>query len=195
MIEKHINLLLKHARAEILRYYRIDSCIISTRVAVEVMKQLGYAAYPQSVACSVYNAAMVKRIQKLGWPSSQEEFQAWIKEDPSIWSVAIGHRHPGETGFVGHLVAIIEKNILVDLSLDQASRPQYNMELCPYARIVTDEFLKGEKSVAIVNDMAIAYEITNESDWKLSSNWTDKRQYEPLVAAVLDKMKVEQMVS
>lgn len=186
-LERDINNLLRYARRIILRYYNADSCIASTRVACDVMRRLGYKAEPMSVQVTVCNPAMVRKMKEIGRYPTWEEFDKWTAED-GAWNVQIGGRFPNEVGWVCHLVAIINDQVLVDLSLDQASRPHRQMELRPYATTVTEAFLKGENLVREVGDMVLIYKKTDETAWQNTKNWINVDAYGPVTERVYRKM-------
>lgn len=185
---RDINLLLAYGREEVLRHFSVDSCIASTRVAVNVMERLGYAAHPMSVSCTVFNPAMTQKMEETGsWPKDAAEFDQWIA-DLGAWNVSLGLRPPGYHGFVCHLVAIINRHVLVDLSLDQATRSAKNMILHPFASVVPPAFLEGMPFITRQDGMLIIYKQTPETGWKLSPNWVNRWQYEPVVEAVYQKV-------
>jgi hypothetical protein len=185
-----INKLLAHARDEILQNgYRVDSCICSTRVAVDVLRRLGHQCEPQPASVVVYNKAMTDLILKLQrLPKGPAEFDQWT-EEYGAYSVGAGLRLPTGIGFVCHLVAIVNRQVLVDLSLDQLSRPEWGLQLDPFADEFPVEFLEGKPFITNLDGMLMIYRKSHEENWKLSPDWVDQRRYGPVVEAVLRRIK------
>jgi hypothetical protein len=128
--ERIVTALLQTARPEIRKEFREDSCIASTAVGIDAMTHFGVLSEPFPVRTSMFNARFVARI-KLGqpWPQGLEVHQ-WAEEDGS-YSVGIGFGTGQQGKWPGHLVILAEKQFLIDLSVDQASRPLYNMAFEP----------------------------------------------------------------
>lgn len=110
-------------RPEILKRFKPDSCIASTRVGIEVLKRFGITAEAIPVKVMVYNEPLWKRM-------TAGSFDGTFNDED--WSVGIGmgydpRRRP-EDGFNGHLV-IKTEGLLVDLAIDQASRPEKGLPI------------------------------------------------------------------
>jgi hypothetical protein len=76
-------------------------------------------------------------------------------------------------GWDGHLVAILESTVLVDLTLDQASRPEKNIVLHPGWSVVPTSFLAGrDMAQCDMNGSRVSYSampadrsFTSAGDW------------------------------
>lgn len=143
--------LLHVARREILQDFRPDSCIASTRVACDVLAYFGIEARPLVVRAAYYNRQAAEHAARIGrLPESPEETVAWSEEDGS-WGIGIGYGGEAEQDpekWAGHLVAIAGDRLLIDLSLDQADRPQHDIKFVPLSfRLSAEEqtmFLQPE---------------------------------------------------
>lgn len=111
--------LVKVARPLLLQYYPEDSCVLSTRVAIEVLKRHGISARPLPVRVKAFNALANSLLLAERW----EE----MKTNSDAWSRAIGYDNREIGKFNGHLVAYVEEQYLVDLSISQISRPEKNL--------------------------------------------------------------------
>lgn len=116
-------LLCRIGRPMILEEYRPDSCIASTRIGIAVLKELEVPASPLPVEVVAFNPTF-SRIMAQG--SAPEVAVA----DARAWSVGVSPSAPPPRpgGWVGHLV-ILTAGHFVDLSLDQLSRPDKNLDL------------------------------------------------------------------
>ena len=186
--------LLELARPELLRVFRRDSCIASTRVALDVLKTFGIAARPLSVKAVVYNAPYAARLE-LGMPlpESAEEMACWVRED-GAWSVGVGFPNPDAPrvdGWPGHLVAVTERHLLFDLALDQASRPAHGLRLGPLAVPASAAFLAGHVPLVArragirVEYLACPKDLT----YRLTPDWRDRARRTPVVERIVRQLR------
>jgi hypothetical protein len=131
--------LVRHARSEILREFSPDSCIVSTAVAIDVLAMFGFLAQPLPVQIALFNEPYAKRILA-GQSPLEKDLVRWGQEDGS-YSVGLGYGHgdPTPGKWAGHLVALVENQYLVDLSIDQASRTRHKMNFQPFAMEIDDK--------------------------------------------------------
>lgn len=125
-----LNLFKMVARKEILKDFREDSCIASTRITIRVLKHYGYKSVPLPVECIVYNPEWVDCILAGFHPPlhNEEDLKRWC-DRYSAWSLGIGIEHKTT---IGHLIAALPNyGIIVDASLSQANRPAKNISLPP----------------------------------------------------------------
>jgi hypothetical protein len=172
-----VNALLKVGREEILKRYRPDSCIASTKIAIDVLSYFAIEAKPMVVRMLAYNA--------LAWEAvSRQEQPDW---DAGAWSLGLGFPGdpPDPTKWDGHLVAVSKEIVegqvcILDLSMDQASRPHKQMTMEPSVfRIpegVDEAWVQGEIPVmfespegCLVSYMAFP----DDKSYSLSTNWAD----------------------
>jgi hypothetical protein len=135
----------QYAREEILRDYRPDSCLESCRIGQMVLKEFGIASSPCSARVMAANPELAKYVEthnKL--PATPEEMDSF-----GGWLVQCGHTGEKEIDkWDGHLVLLTrvgEQTYLIDLSIDQASRPHKNMILEPVAHLCSLEFRTRNK--------------------------------------------------
>jgi hypothetical protein len=146
-----ITTLIEVGRPELLKRFRPDSCVESTRLVVEFLRSHGVRVSPLRVQVGVFNDAIVKRLEVTPNPGPGE-LARWERLDGS-WSVGIGATSDAMArakaadaslvvsasgGWSGHLVALIEGRIVVDLSLDQLNRPLHGINLHPVTFDVPD---------------------------------------------------------
>ena len=155
------------ARPIILKYASIDSCIASTRIGMEVLRRLKIQSSPLAVKVVAFN--------KKGSEFMLAKHPEWVREQKDgAYGVGIGHGHGKGTGWDGHLVLIVRDGTryLLDLSIDQASRPQHGIVLTPFYTPYTGEPLTLE----IPNGGAIIYETEPDNkEWKQAPDWNLKR--------------------
>lgn len=162
-IETLLNRYAKVAREEIRKDFKIDSCIASTRITLEVFKRLGIKGQPVPVQTTVVNV------------------NHWID---------VGFHDPKS---VGHVIALLNKLWLVDAAIDQCTRPEKELFLPPvfYSK-APKLFLKGEPLLNVIdNNGRIGIQYTphtnkllfqSSKDWLLASRWA------PVVRRILARI-------
>ena len=118
------------ARPIIRGEYDIDSCIASTSIAVGVLRHFGLQVMPMVARMRAFNPAMGQCLREAG-PLDAHAFERW-NCDQGARMVSIGYadgRGVSEGYWAGHLVALVERQLLVDASADQASRPNDSIYL------------------------------------------------------------------
>lgn len=168
-------------RETVLKRWNPDSCIASTRVAMEVCRDFGLRSYPLEVVAAfatrkAYGLMAQNLPHKgvegawsvaLGFPRTEKERLA--REKPIV----------GNTWY-GHLVLMVENEWLLDASADQASRPQHGMIVKPFARHVGPRFAtEGSEDSWFAHDTYHEYVSSPSVDkrWKESPDWYDKERW------------------
>ena len=89
---------------------------------------------------------MVEKINQYGGlPDDKATIDSWYEESDQVWGIGLGMSEiPAEAGnWSGHLVALVENKYLLDLSIDQASRPERGLLLEPFFIEVPSGFMQG----------------------------------------------------
>jgi hypothetical protein len=125
--------LAENARPILLRYLHPDSCIESSALALDFLRRLGIACRELPVEVSVMNEP-AWRLYEGGstYGASPEERAAW--DLAGAWGVGLGMIStpvPRPDQYAGHLIVVVEGGWLLDLSLDQASRPRHGIVVAP----------------------------------------------------------------
>ena len=107
--------------------YRPDCCIAATAILIDVLDYFRLNARPLSVIATVFNPAMSERIEREGMPTLEEAERDWFPY--GCYSLAVGVGDPEAGKWPGHLVANLADRVLIDLTLDQADRPQHGIVL------------------------------------------------------------------
>jgi hypothetical protein len=178
------------ARAEILRDFRADSCIVSTRIALEVLRRFGVGGYALSVRAMIANAPFLERLKGgAAPPAGHEDALRWAAED-GAWLIGLGFGEAGPGRWPGHLVVIAERRWLVDLSLDQASRPQRSIVLRPLVAVVGEPFLRGRKALEVpMGGSLVRYEaVPRDRSYRNAPDWDDPRRWAPAVQRIVARL-------
>jgi hypothetical protein len=176
-------------RTQILRTNRPDSCIPSTKAILEALRKLRIDAFAMPVTAMVVNDVL--------WQYAHDHGQypvAGSEEYPEDgWGVGVGYigedTEPGKWN--GHLVAIAERRWLIDVSIDQASRPQHQMVIeHPLVAPVDERWLRshpGERPLVVQHEQAHVYYWPNPGNdgYKQSNGWSGENA--PVVTLSIPK--------
>jgi hypothetical protein len=174
-------LLCKYGRPEILKWFKVDSCVASTKVVIKVLNHFKIGARPQACLFEVMNPKFVELFDaKSGYPQSREESQAWLAQ--GAYSVAIDN-----TG-LSHIVAIVLDSMLIDLSLDQAHRPHKGIILKATGGLLPADFMSQGVCYAD-NGCRITYcPIQNEA-FRKSNDWRQGYRTGPVSKDIIRKIQ------
>ncbi len=170
--------------------YRPDCCIAATAILIDVLDYFRLTARPLSVVATVYNPAMSERILRDGMPTLEEAERDWFPNGCYALAVGAGDPQPGK--WAGHLVANLADRVLLDLTLDQANRPQHQIVLPPFLLAPLDwEFLQGEAYLAGTgNGCRIVYETRpDDRSFERSNDWRSKKRRAEVVGAAIRRLK------
>ena len=174
-------LLCDYGRPEILKWFKVDSCVASTKVAIKVLNHFKIRARPQACLFEVMNPKFVELFDaEGGYPQSREEGQVW--QDQGAHSVAIDG-----TG-LGHVVAIVASSMLVDLSLDQAHRPHKGITLKATGGILPFNFMTHGVCYADNGCRITYFPIQNEM-FRKSNDWRQGYRTGPVCKDIIRKIQ------
>ncbi len=182
-LESRLLALSRPLRAAILDFAAPDSCIMSSYVGLQVLARLGIRAEPMTVTLSVFNQAFADKFSEYGhWPQDQTEAVRWSEEN-GAWAVTAGTpegngRVAAPGTWAGHLVLIVEKRYLWDLSIDQVNRPDHgiNIPMPVVRRIDHQRFEQCQPLVITGHGVVLAYKARpGETGYRDATNWGDDR--------------------
>ena len=181
-------------REEVRRDFLPNCCIASAAILQRVFRHFRFSTSPVPVEVVVRNPRFVTLIERgCKIPGDPDRMRQWFK-GTGAYSVGITRESPGNHfeggGFSGHLVTRVQ-DVLVDASLDQASRPAHGINLPRF--IVTNiapGFLEGKSQVGIVNGCEVLYtRLTGDSTWRSSPDWTNEDRARRAVNAIIERVK------
>ena len=183
-LQKPVRLLMEYARPEILTTHRPDSCIASTAVGIRVLERFGIGAWPVPVHAVAMNAQYVAMMNEVA-TNKEENPDAEMPEEAQrqwmergAWSVELSNLPSRADGFDGGHLVIGIKDHLVDLSIDQASRPHKGIPLEPLAIDCPQSFYEGERIWRHVGTAILVYRHAPFTGFleqlMFSGDWTNK---------------------
>jgi hypothetical protein len=171
-------------------HYRPDCCIAATAILIDVLDYFRLTARPLSVIATVFNPAMSGRIEREGMPTLKEAERDWFPH--GCYSLAVGSGDPEPGKWPGHLVANLADRVLIDLTLDQADRPQHGIVLpMPILAPFPSEFLTEDGQMAgLVNGCRVVYEARpDDRSFERSNDWRSRKRRDAVVAAAVRRLK------
>lgn len=177
---------------------RIDSCILSTRMYVDLAIRMGFRCAPMVVEACAMNVTISSVAEEIdGYAADYDDeihnLLYGAEGDPYMVILGAEDRDvlftgpPDPNKWPGHLVAVIDLPgpglYAVDLSLDQAARPKKRLLCRPAAFPVNDEWCMGEKvcrlrQSSVDGDLFIDYQARpEESSYEDSPDW--QRRFSP----------------
>jgi len=153
-IDMIIDVLDREARTEIDRVFgRADaSCMTCTRAILDALAAFAVPARPLTVWATVTNAvyehllnpADVRSVQELGLP------RAW--RTAGAFRIDIGHPHDraeaGDEGWPGHLVALVDERVVLDIAIEMANAPSAGIVLTSVIIPISPDWLAGALELA-----------------------------------------------
>lgn len=177
-------------RPLILEEARADSCILSTKIAIETFEHFGIKAQPVAVDVVALNAVAAKVWRECSATPGWYPEQMHPDQTPGAWGIGLGFRK--EHDECGHVVAVVGDDMLTlfDLSIDQASRPQHGIHLRPQPFVLQPTFWDGHVMRFIDDTGAeLHYRLSEDRDpwWTRSGNWQrrDKARRARIVGAAI----------
>lgn len=174
------------------RYIEPDCCIAATRLALCVLRdRLHMKVQALPIIASAANAVFVRLMTDEG-PLNPEAQARWAQQ--GAWVVILGQpdqeQAPGR--WPGHLAALVNDTILIDLSAHQVSRPEKGVLVSPYVISVPQGFTQGnlfgrrDLPEGGLLQIEIAQGVTG---WQQAPDWQRVKRYEHGITYILDEMK------
>lgn len=174
-----IQSLIQATNDELYRLGEQHSCIYAGAVLSKTLKAIGFTeAYPLTVKPRILNPAFVQRIKTQLPPSDEETLAKWAEEGCSIVAIGGGETVSTDKQWAGHLIVVLpnfydDRHAFCDLTITQASVPEWGINLMPVFVRVPNTFVTGETEFkAPVNGSLIIYEaFPNDKSFEAAPVW------------------------
>lgn len=179
------------------------TCILHARVGVQALRELGVRARPLAVKLRVMNPALATHARAMlngvngGAPPTEEQLLA-----DGSWEVDLGYPGgkppPGaRSGYDGHVLVIVEDRLGLDLTLDQAARPEKNIRVQPTLFPVARDFLSGQETLIAdarsdglhAPAMLVYTALPDERGFLTAPDWTEVGQMAGEVREVVRRLR------
>lgn len=181
----------------------IQTCVLTARVGLEVLRHFGIKARPVPVWAYVFNEHMRRMVNEMGrYPADQREMREWWKKHRA-WTLGVGRTgQAADDRFDAHLVLMTHRwddsegdgGVLIDLALGQVSRPQRRIYLEPVVATVPDGFMDEEKLSPLLadsgNNNTVRYQFYPEKrgEWTHFPDWADQHRRDPIIRRSIEKI-------
>jgi hypothetical protein len=187
-------------RTEMLRRFDPDCCIATAAVLKRVFRYYDMEAHAIPAQVVISNPVAAEFARR-GLPEPE-------MRDTKLWRDIVGFYRLAitpasamimsaqEPGFGGHVIVLV-RGILIDASLDQASRPRWKITIPSFLHFeATPEFLHhGAKMVVAANDCAIEYSRLADQSFKSAPDWTDAGRHESVFRAIVGRVGKHQVAA
>lgn len=174
VFDQLIDVLAPIVRQRMLKHFRPDCCIATTKILREILEYYGFKSQPMAVSVHIYNARLIELMDAGPLPENEEEKMA-LFERTGAWGIGIGQSGSQD----GCHVVLQSQGFLLDASLDQAERPERGIELPELLAVpVPPRFLgrrvKGQMIRGMVGKCMVVYKRIDNEKWRESRNWRDE---------------------
>lgn len=163
-----------------------NACILAARVGAEALRYFGVRVQVEPVSLGVLNAKLFAQMEAGVDPAD-------IDWSDGSWGVGINpDMLPTSTGpgWNGHLVLVVDKTMLMDLTLPQVNRPKFDIVLDPLiAKLDWEGFRRGERQGFSMNGCLVEYRRRSDlsASFRGAPDWT--RNHKEFVPTVIARMK------
>ena len=180
------------ARQACLDAFGKDACMAATRVGIDTLRHFGIPAYPLTVQVVIFNEVYGRLLREGGGLTRNiEEVEEWKQK--GAWSHGVGVPGLGEGPgkWPGHLVAIVQNQWLIDLSIGQANKPEKGIILGdPIICSVTEEFLGGNDRHTITNGALMLTYLARPKDfsYRQRADWSERWRARSAIRQTIQKV-------
>jgi hypothetical protein len=171
-----------------------NSCIMAASVLIRVLQLKGLeGAYPLTVKPRIFNPRFTVRLEKEPVPSTPEIMKEWTSDGCAM--VAIGHGQGSSEQWPAHLVVVIPKALkgkdaICDLTIIQAEKPEWGIQLEPILVGVRETFINGSQDFGVtINGSRIIYRaFPDDTSFKQTPIWKNKSWRDEIAKRVLKRL-------
>ncbi len=161
------------ARRPMIKAWGKNCCIHATRTAILVLDYFGIAAEPFPCKLCVEDPA--QNVAKLIGFTERERRDIFARSQPHfLVDQTIPHQ-----GWPGHLVAVVNRRVLLDASFDQAAAPEHALVIPEHVLMIPipESFTHGDQMVEVIGTiddgppLHVRYWPSQDLSFKLTDAW------------------------
>ena len=133
------------------------SCIEGSALLTSVLRMMGFVdAYPLTVGVAIFNKANQDWVKAHGAPADEASCRACDAAGSMTIVIGKGTEHlVSEDRWAGHLAVVVpavfgDRHALLDLTIVQAQRPEWDIVLKPLCLRVRDQVVAGKDPGKVV---------------------------------------------
>jgi hypothetical protein len=177
--ERLLDQLVEEVYPQLREKFGAGNCILASKAAIEFLRMNNVPAFPIVAETHVMNDTWMNALQL---PDVNEEMMKQAVAN-GAHCVAVVEDQPDSPrkGYKGHLVVIVNREFIVDLSLDQANRPAKDIQADPFwlemPRLELTSFLRGRTAFTACqvhdgNNTWITYRLQpKRKDFETAPDW------------------------
>lgn len=153
-------------------------CIEGSALLAKVLHKLGFPeAYPITVRVRILNSALVKWVEE--HVVSNDGSEPSVCKDENAVEIRLGDVASGSHDrWGGHLAVVLphyfrEEHALLDITIEQANRPEYEVSLAPICLKSGNDFVAGNCPLAISNVNGCTLVDTTRPNDHSYGNWEE----------------------
>jgi hypothetical protein len=174
--------------------FKADTCVLATRIGMDALRQVRIKSAPRAVSVIASTSAHDRLVR-------EGRFAEAALGAEGAWSVGVGIRNPNNPKpakagkWDGHLVLIVEREWLVDLSADQFNRPHKGINVPgPIVARFKPGALTASGSLATRSpdgSTTVRYKADPENAaWKIAPDWNTPEKVSAFVEKVLPALRL-----
>ena len=179
---------------ELKRLGEQNSCIFAGALLTRVLHRRGFAkAYPMTVRAHILNPPLVEWMKSNDF-SLKEKEKEWMALGGRGIALGTGREDlvPSNKWF-GHMAVIVpnhfeDRHAMLDLTVTQAHKPEWGINLVPMIVRVPDSFIQGQtefKAGAYGGSMIIYMGFPDDHSYRDSNLWKDQSPYDRIADRVV----------
>lgn len=189
-LPKALELLAAYGWEELAKEFNPDCCIAASRIGLDVLRYFGVHAEPIVVELLVVNAAFGRKLFEYSRTHTEQPpadvALSWQTDEVGGWAILVGSEQGavkfsvGTPGFGGHVVLLVEGRWLLDLSIQQANRPEKHINLPNAILTEVRRQWPNDGSLALVqeNGCVLSYRPKESpEDLTTTPDWSDQKRH------------------
>jgi len=170
------------------------SCIFAALVLLRVLYLKGIkGAYPLTVKLRIFNPKYTAHLDSIPSPSASEIKEGLNKDGSTM--VVIGHGKGSKDQWPAHLIIVIPKALkgkdaICDLTITQANKPEWDIQLGQILFGVRDSFVNGSEAFGItINGCRVIYKaFPKDILFKKTPIWKDRLKRDLIVKRIMKQI-------
>jgi len=171
-----------------------NSCIMASSVLLRVLHLKGIqGAYPLAVKLRILNPKFTTRLEREPFRNTPEIMNEWNADGCAM--VAIGYEKSPSDQWPSHLVVVIPKALkgkdaICDLTITQANKPEWDIQLGQILVGVRESFINGAEDFGVINNRCrIIYRaFPDDISFKQTPVWKEKLIRDKIVKRVFKRL-------
>lgn len=195
---------------EINKFFEPDCCVLASRILIDSLARVGeFNAMALPIRVGLYNPAFQLEMRETGDLSSDHPAVAVpTGQVPRAVTLGVPKANNGDTPrpdvhytdatlvWPGHLGVVVRRKFLVDLTVSQASHPQYGVPVDGiFVAPITEAWLTGKAQIGGTTERGVfaVYQTAPEMEregWLTAPDWRpDHWMHDPLVDATVSAFR------